>query len=80
MARLARVVVAGVAHHVTQRGNRISVIDAGGTTSYTTNALNQYTAVGGVTYVYDDNGNLRRINMRSATQQFAGIASDPIAQ
>jgi len=39
-------------------GNRISVIDAGGTTSYTTNALNQYTAVGGATYVYDDNGNL----------------------
>jgi uncharacterized protein RhaS with RHS repeats len=28
-------------------GNRTSVIDTGGTTSYTTNALNQYTAVGG---------------------------------
>ncbi len=27
-------------------------------TSYTTNNLNQYTAVGGTTYLYDDNGNL----------------------
>ena len=27
-------------------------------TSYTTNNLNQYTAVGGATYLYDDNGNL----------------------
>jgi RHS repeat-associated protein len=39
-------------------GNRTSVIDAGGTTSYTTNALNQYTSVGGAAYVYDDDGNL----------------------
>ena len=28
------------------------------TTSFTTNSMNQYTAVGGVTHAYDDNGNL----------------------
>ena len=39
-------------------GNRINVNDAGGTSSYMTNALNQYTAVGGVSYTYDDNGNM----------------------
>jgi len=39
-------------------GNRTTVVDDGGTASYTTNDLNQYTAVGGTTYVYDDNGNL----------------------
>lgn len=30
----------------------------GGTTSYTTNALNQYECVGNKWYDYDDNGNL----------------------
>jgi YD repeat-containing protein len=44
--------------HYDDAGNRTSVIDSGGTSSYVTNALNQYTAVGGITYDYDDNGNL----------------------
>lgn len=39
-------------------GNRISTTDTGGTTAYTTNNLNQYTAVGGTTYTYDADGNL----------------------
>jgi RHS repeat-associated protein len=39
-------------------GNRIDVNENGDVTSYTTNSLNQYTSVGGVTYSYDDNGNL----------------------
>ena len=39
-------------------GNRTTVIDAGGTSSYVTNALNQYTAVGGAAYAYDGNGNM----------------------
>jgi RHS repeat-associated protein len=34
------------------------VIDAGGTSSYVTNALNQYTSVGGAAYAYDGNGNM----------------------
>ncbi len=41
-----------------EAGNRTTVIDAGGTSSYVTNALNQYTAVGEVPYDYDENGNL----------------------
>ena len=39
-----------------QRSNRTTVIDAGGTSSYVTNALNQYTSVGGAAYAYDGNG------------------------
>jgi len=39
-------------------GNRTSVDDDGAVTSYTTNALNQYTAVGAATYTYDLDGNL----------------------
>ena len=31
-------------------------------TSYLRNRLNQYTAVGGIDYGYDDNGNLTDIN------------------
>ncbi len=38
-------------------GNRTSVVN-GGTTSYDTSLLNQYTSVGGTNYSYDDNGNL----------------------
>jgi len=38
-------------------GNRTSVID-GGTTTYTTNQLNQYSSVGNTWYEYDNNGNL----------------------
>jgi RHS repeat-associated protein len=39
-------------------GNRTSVIDGGGNTSYLTNALNQYTSVGNVQYLYDKAGNM----------------------
>ena len=43
-------------------GNRISVVVSNSTgtttTSYTTNGLNQYTAVGSTTPTYDNNGNL----------------------
>ncbi len=38
-------------------GNRTSVIN-GGTTSYTSNSLNQYESVAGTNYSYDKNGNL----------------------
>jgi YD repeat-containing protein len=38
-------------------GNRTAVIDGGGSTSYVTNALNQYTSVGNVQYLYDKAGN-----------------------
>jgi hypothetical protein len=49
MARLARVVVPGVAHHVMQPGNRRP--------TYVSNAMNQYTHVGGVECLYDHRGN-----------------------
>jgi RHS repeat-associated protein len=39
-------------------GNRIRTIVNGATTDYTTNDMNQYEAVGDVTYEYDDDGNL----------------------
>jgi RHS repeat-associated protein/uncharacterized repeat protein (TIGR01451 family) len=39
-------------------GNRTTVTDNGVATGYTTNALNQYTAVGGATYSYDADGNM----------------------
>lgn len=38
-------------------GSRTTAVD-GGAVSYTTNAMNQYTAVGGIGYSYDANGNL----------------------
>jgi RHS repeat-associated protein len=44
-------------------GNRTSVADSSaGTTSYTANSLNQYTAVGGGGASHDANGNLTAIN------------------
>lgn len=39
-------------------GNRIRTIANGVITEYTTNDINQYTAVGGVTQIYDPDGNL----------------------
>ena len=39
-------------------GNRTSVIDGSGTTPYTSNNLNQYTAADGVSYQYDTSGNM----------------------
>jgi YD repeat-containing protein len=39
-------------------GNRTTVIDGGGTATYSTNNLNQYTAVADVNYLYDDGGNM----------------------
>jgi RHS repeat-associated protein len=39
-------------------GNRVSVLDDGTPTNYTTNDLNQYTSVGANDYVYDTDGNL----------------------
>ena len=39
-------------------GNRTTVTQNGVTTAYTTNDLNQYTAVGGTSYSYDKDGNL----------------------
>ena len=39
-------------------GNRTTVTQNGVTTAYTTNNVNEYTAVGGATYSYDKDGNL----------------------
>jgi RHS repeat-associated protein len=39
-------------------GNRIKVIDNGTSTIYSTNEMNQYTNVGGITYTYDNDGNM----------------------
>ena len=39
-------------------GNRTSVIDGGGTCTYTANSLNQYTAAGTASYQYDASGNM----------------------
>lgn len=39
-------------------GNRTSTIINGATTTYTINDMNEYTSVGGVSYLYDADGNL----------------------
>jgi RHS repeat-associated protein len=39
-------------------GNRVSVVDDGSTTTYSTNAMNQYTQAGSATFSYDANGNI----------------------
>ncbi|MBU4461140.1 MAG: hypothetical protein KJ579_11270 [Verrucomicrobia bacterium] len=39
-------------------GNRTAVDDSGTNTSYTVNSMNQYTAIGGGSLTYDNNGNL----------------------
>jgi RHS repeat-associated protein len=41
-----------------EAGNRIATIENSVTTNYTTNGLNQYTAAGGKSFTYDDDGNL----------------------
>jgi RHS repeat-associated protein len=41
-----------------QANNRTSIIEDGTPLNYITNTLNQYEAVGAVSYEYDDNGNL----------------------
>jgi len=46
-----------MAYNFDSLGNRISTVNTG-TTSYTSNNMNQYTDVGGTNYSYDDNGNL----------------------
>ena len=46
-----------VAYYYDVVANRIKVVN-GGTTNYSSNSLNQYTAVAGVNYSYDLNGNL----------------------
>ncbi|HHI94797.1 MAG TPA: hypothetical protein ENK04_15045 [Gammaproteobacteria bacterium] len=52
-------------------GNRTSVTDTSGTTGYTTNDLNQYTEVGGDTYVYDANGNMTSKTTSAGTTTYS---------
>ena len=51
-------------------GNRVSQMVNGVGTQYTTNALNQYTAVGGTTYTYDADGNVISETNSSGTTTF----------
>ena len=66
MARLARVGSSGISASYDPAGNRESVIN-GGTTTYIPNELNQYDTVDGVSYSYDDNGNLTSDGTNSYT-------------
>jgi RHS repeat-associated protein len=52
-------------------GNRTTVTDNGVATAYTTNALNQYTAVGGTTYAYDADGNMTSKTENGVTTTYA---------
>jgi len=52
-------------------GNRTQTIINGVTTTYTVNARNEYTQVGGTTYGYDANGNLITETNASGTTTFA---------
>ena len=63
-------------------GNRTSTQD-GGTTSYSTNNLNQYTEVNGIAYIYDANGNLTSDGTWSYTYDYEDrliSATDGITQ
>ncbi len=60
-SRLTSVTLPGgqtIAYGYDAMGNRTTATQNGVTTSYTTNDLNQYTAVGGASYSYDKDGNL----------------------
>ncbi len=48
-------------------GNRVSTVINGVTTTYTTNNLNQYVTVGGLTYAYDSDGNLTQQGLTTYT-------------
>ncbi|MCB1763276.1 MAG: choice-of-anchor J domain-containing protein, partial [Gammaproteobacteria bacterium] len=59
-----------VAYSYDPLGNRLSVVDDGADTAYSTNWLNQYTQVGDTAYEYDDDGNLMSQTSSSATTEF----------
>ena len=52
-------------------GNRVSTIDNGVTTQYTTNNMNQYTAVGAATYTYDADGNMTSMTEGGVTTTYS---------
>src|SRR3990167_6166235 len=52
-------------------GNRTQVTENGVPTDYAVNALNQYTAVGGVAQVHDNNGNLTSDGSRTFSFDYA---------
>jgi len=52
-------------------GNRLTVADDGALTNYTTNNLNQYTAVGLASYAYDLDGNRIARSVGGETSQYA---------
>jgi RHS repeat-associated protein len=51
-------------------GNRVKVIDDSSLTAYTTNTMNQYNSVGGITYTYDPDGNMRTKTDASITTTY----------
>jgi len=57
-------------------GNRVLVNENGVTTAYTTNNMNQYTTVGGVTYTYDADGNLIRTQSGSDVTTYSYDPND----
>jgi len=59
-----------VQYQYDQVGNRTAVIDNGMVTPYTTNALNEYTAVGDTQYGYDADGNMTSSTVGSVTTTY----------
>ncbi len=59
-------------------GNRVSQTINGVTMYYTTNALNQYTAVGGTTYTYDADGNMTGEISSAGTTTFSYNADNQL--
>ena len=57
-------------------GNRVLVDQNGALTAYTTNDMNQYTTVGGVTYTYDADGNLIRTQSGSDVTTYSYDPND----
>jgi RHS repeat-associated protein len=57
-----------IQYHYDAAGNRTTVTDGGVTTAYTTNDLNQYTAIGAATFGYDADGNQTSRTVGGVTQ------------
>ncbi len=56
-------------------GNRITETSNGNSTSYATNAMNQYTSAGGATFTYDADGNMKTRTEAGQTTTYAWDAA-----
>jgi RHS repeat-associated protein len=83
LGQLTRVEYPGgrvVEYHYDAVGNRSRVVDNGVTTAYTTNNMNQYTAVGGATYTFDADGNMTSKTEGGTTTRYSYDAENRLVK